>query len=163
MAPLIRGAASLQQGRKGTCSQLTPQRPFPAPRRYELLHQGLYLGFSGLRPISSPAIYELWHSIDLNVTNYDEATLATNGTKGAETLFNLGQLLLAAGQEVAYAGLHNATDPLGGYPGLHYLLANGPGVIHHAYLKSLNLMVGPRAGSGGTGAEPRESAQLKGA
>jgi hypothetical protein len=107
--------------------------------RVEALHQGLYLGFKGLRSIEVPPIRRLWHEPVLNVTRFDEGA---NGTLGVDSLFNIGEMLLAAGREVAFTGASRASTPLATNARFRFLLANGPSSAYSAYLHSLNLMVG---------------------
>jgi hypothetical protein len=109
----------------------------------EALHQGLYLGFKGLRPIADPKIRALWHDPTLNVSRFDGAA----GSVDLDSLFNLGMLLLSAGRDTAHVGKTSAVDrPLATDPGWLFFLSNGPAAAHAAYLRSLNLMVGRTAG-----------------
>lgn len=104
-----------------------------------MLHQGLYLGFGALRAISSPAIHALWHDPTVSSIAFDESGAPSGNT--TESLFNLGSLLIAAGREVAFVGATGGAAPLAGSSKWAFFLANGPGAAHHAYLRSLNLMV----------------------
>ena len=134
------GVSGRTQPRRALC--IAPQSLLSlAPRSMEHLHQGMYLGFNGLRPISSPAIHSLWHEDNLNVTRFDDGS-SGNGTRVQESLFNLGELLVSAGRDVAYVGSKSLlAPPLASNPSWRYLLANGPFVANQAYLRSLNLMV----------------------
>jgi hypothetical protein len=113
--------------------------PAPTPNsRMEVLHQGLYLGFKGLRAIPDPAIQRLWHDATLNITRYDIDPAGTNAT---DSLFNLGGMLLVALREIAFVGTSGGTAPLADNPRFRFLMANGPTVANSAYLRSLNLKV----------------------
>jgi hypothetical protein len=109
----------------------------------EVLHQGLYLGFKGLRAIPDPAIQRLWHDATLNITRYDIDPAGTNAT---DSLFNLGGMLLVALREIAFVGTSGGTAPLADNPRFRFLMANGPTVANTAYLRSLNLKVWAQQG-----------------
>lgn len=114
--------------------------------RFEQLHQGLYLGFGSLRSMSSPRLYELWHTPELDATVFYNSSDYTQGTNETMSLFNLGDLFTSAARDVQYAALHPDSNQAQGGPLSHnrqwmFLQANGPEVLHHAYLTSLNYMV----------------------
>jgi hypothetical protein len=114
----------------------------PGPVRFEVLHQGLYLGFKGLRAIDDPAVKAIWHDATINVTSFAGQDAGGGTLVNVNSLFNLGALFVAAGREVAFIGANGRSDDLATLPSARFLHANGPTVMHEAYLHSLNLMVG---------------------
>lgn len=109
-----------------------------------MLHQGLYLGFSGLRSMDSSDLYSLWHSSSLNATVYLDASDPTRASIQQVSLFELGSVMVSAAKEVQFAALNPgvaAAGPLVESRAYKFLHANGPGTLYSPYLKSLDLMV----------------------
>lgn len=114
--------------------------------RYDNLHQGLYLGFSGLRTLDTSELYNLWHNEGLVAANFLDGTDPTSPSTEQVSLFNLGAVFATAARDVHYAALHPDSQQAQGGPLSQnrqwlYLQANGPGVLYQAYLKSLDYMV----------------------
>lgn len=116
----------------------------PSAHRFDVLHQGLYLGFSGLRSMDTSELYNLWHSSSLNATVYLDASDPTKASLQQVSLFELGGMLASAAKEVQFAALNpgvSASGPLAASRAYKFLHANGPGTMYSPYLKSLDLMV----------------------
>ena len=109
--------------------------------RWDMLHQGLFLGFGKLRSVADPSIASVWNDASLPVTSFDGDDAGGNTVKGMDSLFNLGMRLVAAGREVAFLGEASTDRNLTTLPSARFLHANGPYVAYPAYARSLNLMV----------------------
>lgn len=123
---------------------------FSVACRYETLHQGLYLGFGGLRSLDTPQLYSLWHEPDLRVTEFLDAEAPSNSSTSLTSLFNLGSMYASAAKDVQYSGLHNSTA---GGKGLaddrqwQFMQANAPTSIYQAYETNENYMVSVTIGA----------------
>ncbi|KAG2487286.1 hypothetical protein HYH03_014127 [Edaphochlamys debaryana] len=69
--------------------------------RLEFLHQGLYLGFKGLRRSKSEKLNDLWDDPQWNVTVWMDTKVPTTSLQ-KYTLWNLGGDIIAAAREVAF-------------------------------------------------------------
>lgn len=110
-----------------------------------MLHQGLYLGFSGLRSLDSKELYALWHDDNLNATTYLDAQDPTKSALQRVSLFSLGGMYVSAAKEVQFAALNPGAamepGPLASSRSWLFIQANGPGTLYKPYLHSLDLMV----------------------
>jgi hypothetical protein len=109
-------------------------------RRLEILHQGEYLGFNGLRAIKKPVLNALWHDPSVTITEYLDAEHPEVGTPVVESLFNLGMKFLVAAREVAFAAAQDSAS-LNTNRNWLFMVDNGPGALARSYLYSLNLQV----------------------
>eukprot|EP00879_Flechtneria_rotunda_P020749 GHRR01021839.1.p1 GENE.GHRR01021839.1~~GHRR01021839.1.p1 ORF type:complete len:765 (+),score=247.75 GHRR01021839.1:296-2296(+) len=114
--------------------------------RYEDLHQGLYLGFKGLRPLTTPQLQHLWHENSLVATTFTNVSNRTAPSTQSVSLFNLGELYTAAAKDVQYAAQNpGSTQSDGVSLALNrqwlFMQANGPGLLYESYLHSLDFMV----------------------
>lgn len=110
------------------------------------MHQGLYLGFNGLRSIKSKEMHALWHNPGLPVTLYNHATDPTRPSNDTMSLFNLGSVFVDAATAVEYAALHPDSVQAQGVPlalnrQWNFLQTNGPGIMAESYLRSLGYTV----------------------
>lgn len=126
------------------CSQTLHMRrtSLPTLSRFEVLHQGLYLGFKGLRAISDPKIQDLWHSASCNVTTFEGPDTGNRAMSNMDSLFNMGAMFATAGREVAFIGKTGSAENITTLPSALFMHKNGPSTMHTKYLHSLNLMVG---------------------
>lgn len=113
--------------------------------RLNQLHEGLYLGFSGLRTLEDPQLYKLWHDANINATMYLDADHPSASSLQVTSLFALGGMVVSAAKEVQFAVLNPGTSPntgpLATLRSYHFLQANGPGTLYEPYIKTLDLMV----------------------
>lgn len=126
--------------------QLSHANAVTALCRFDKMHQGLYLGFDGLRSLDTPELYKLWHQDSIMSTSYQDATDLSRVTTTGVSLFNLGSTYGTAAQDVLYAALNPDSQQAEGVPLAQnrqwlFIQANGPGALYPAYLKSLNYMV----------------------
>jgi hypothetical protein len=109
------------------------------------LHEGLYLGFSSLRTLEDPRLYNLWHSNSLNATSYLDAADSARSSIQTTSLFALGGMVVSAAKEVQFAALNpntsESTGPLATLRPYNFLQANGPGTLYEPYIQTLDLMV----------------------
>lgn len=126
-----------------SAAALPPHTLLPGVQsRFDTLHQGLYLGFSGLRSIDSPQLYSLWHDDSLNATMFLDATDASAATLQPASLFSLGAMYSAAAQEVHFAALDpSSSGPLAANRNWRFLQVNGPGTLYKPLVTSLDIMV----------------------
>lgn len=114
--------------------------------RLNQLHEGLYLGFSGLRTLEDSKLYHLWHDSDISATTYLDAANPTVSSVQTTSLFALGGMVVSAAKELQFAVLNpdtsENTGPLATLRSYHFLQANGPGTLYEPYVKTLDLMVG---------------------
>lgn len=113
--------------------------------RLDLLNQGLYLGFSGLRSLDNQELYQLWHDDNLDAIMFLNATDPTKTTVQRTSLFSLAAMYVSAAKEVQFAALKPDValepGPLARSRSWLFLQANGPGTLYQPYLQSLDLMV----------------------
>jgi hypothetical protein len=113
------------------------------------MHQGLYLGFSGLRALNMPELHALWHEPSVNTTLFVDAVNASIPSTGLFSLFNLGKQFAAAARDVQYAASHpnvsaqadNSRQSLRATRQWQFIQANAASVLYPAYVRSLNYMV----------------------
>jgi hypothetical protein len=109
------------------------------------LHEGLYLGFSSLRTLEDPRLYNLWHSNNLNATMYLNAADPSQSSIQTTSLFALGGMVVSAAKEVQFAvlnpGTSESTGLLATLRSYNFLQANGPGTLYEPYIQTLDLMV----------------------
>jgi hypothetical protein len=114
--------------------------------RFQALHQGLYLGFDGLRSVKSEKMHALWHNNNLPVTVFNHAVDPLRGSNDTMSLFNLGSVFVDAAIAVQYAAEHPDSVQAQGVPlalnrQWQFVQTNGLGIMAESYLHSLDFTV----------------------